>query len=173
MDRFSASPARTLAPSVERGARALARRVRAREGFSLVELMIATFLLSMGVLATAQMFTVADRHSAYSRQETLAIALAREIQEKIMSESFDTVRSVFDDTDTRQDDTIRDPCLDWQTHVQEQLGDLGYGTIQVVTPDDDESLEYGSVAVTVTMAWYEGASIVEMPLRFTIAKIGA
>lgn len=143
-----------------------------KSGFTLVELMIATFLLAVGILGTAQMLIVADRHVMNSALETNATSLAREIQEKIMSETFDTVYSVFDDTDTSAPETVRDPASVWAAHVNDRLP-FGKGEIQVTTPALDAALPYGTVAIEITMSWYEGKSLVTLPFRFTLAKIGA
>ena len=155
--------------------RAPGRRVNAtgRAGFTLVELMIATFLLTVGILATVQVFAVADKHVAFARQETIATALAQEIQEKIMSETFGDIVSIFDGIDTDDPGSVSSPAQEWAQHVTDRLGAEGRGTVQVLTPDNDESLPYGSVGVTVTLSWREGTQTIELPLRFTIAKIGA
>ncbi|MCC7143491.1 MAG: prepilin-type N-terminal cleavage/methylation domain-containing protein [Candidatus Eisenbacteria bacterium] len=153
--------------------RSVGARTRHRDGFTLVELMIATFLITVGILATSQVFVVADRHVSYSQQETTATALAQEIQEKIMSETFSDIATIFDGIDTNDPDSVPLPASDWATHVTERLPAGGRGVVEVVTPAQDETLPYGSVAVTITISWYEGTTEVEMPLRFSVAKIGS
>lgn len=54
-------------------------------GFSLLETLIATFLLAGGVLATAQMFILATRSNANSMQTTYTAALAQEKMEQLRS----------------------------------------------------------------------------------------
>lgn len=144
-----------------------------RDGFTLIELMIATFLITVGILATSQVFVVADRHVSYSQQETTATALAQEIQEKIMSETFSDIATIFDGIDTNDPDTVPLPAADWAAHVTERLPAGGRGVVEVVTAAQDETLPYGSVAVTITISWYEGTTELEMPLRFSVAKIGS
>ncbi|MFN8546920.1 MAG: prepilin-type N-terminal cleavage/methylation domain-containing protein [Candidatus Eisenbacteria bacterium] len=148
-------------------------RLDHRSGFTLVELMIATFLLTVGILATVQVFAVADKHVSFARQETIATSLAQEVQEKIMSETFSDIATVFDGADTDDPETLHTPTELWAEHVVDRLGEGGRGVITVLTPAQDASLPYGSVGVTITMSWLEGQSTIELPLRFTVAKIGS
>ena len=76
--------------------------VRGPDGFTLIELMIAVAFLSVGILAMAQVFAVANRHTGSARQETFAVALSEEIREKIMSEAFDQIRPIFNGADTER-----------------------------------------------------------------------
>jgi type II secretory pathway pseudopilin PulG len=52
-------------------------------GFSLLETMIATFLLATGVLATAQMFILATKGNSSAQRSTYASALAQEKMEQL------------------------------------------------------------------------------------------
>jgi type II secretory pathway pseudopilin PulG len=52
-------------------------------GFSLIETMIATFLLATGVLATAQMFILATKSNAAAQRSTFTAALAQEKMEQL------------------------------------------------------------------------------------------
>ena len=144
-----------------------------REGFTLVELMVAVFLMTVGVLAISQVMTVANRHTAYAREEMIANALAQEIREKIMSETFEDIKTIFNGVDTNNMGSVPAPAYDWATHVEDRLGPTGRGVIAVADHLDDPSLEYGMVGVTVTLSWKEGGNDVSFPLQFAVAKIGA
>ena len=54
-------------------------------GFSLLETLIATFLLAGGVLASAQMFLLATRSNSSSMQTTYTATLAQEKMEQLRS----------------------------------------------------------------------------------------
>jgi type II secretory pathway pseudopilin PulG len=58
---------------------------KSEAGFSLLETLIATFLLAGGVLATAQMFLLATKSNANSMQTTYTAALAQEKMEQLRS----------------------------------------------------------------------------------------
>lgn len=141
-----------------------------RAGFTLLELMIALMMLGVGVLGVAQVFAVANRHTAHAREETAAVCLAEEIREKIMSESFEDIYSIFNGVDTNDAGSIPLPAHDWATHVEDGLGIYGRGQIEVRRPEDDPGLSPGMVGVTVTMTWREGSRVVTLPLYFSVAK---
>lgn len=56
-----------------------------QSGFSLLETLIATFLLAGGVLATAQMFLLATRSNSTAMQTTYTATLAQEKMEQLRS----------------------------------------------------------------------------------------
>jgi prepilin-type N-terminal cleavage/methylation domain-containing protein len=141
-----------------------------RAGFTLVEVMIALVLLAVGVMGTVQVFAVASRHTAHAREETAAVCLAQEIREKIMSEAFDDIHSIFDNIDTNVPATVPTTAATWATHVTAELGPRGRGTVAVSTPANDPAIPNGMVAVTVTVSWREGSQTVSLPLRFNVAK---
>lgn len=142
-------------------------------GFTLVELMVAVFLMTIGVLAVSQVMVVANRHTASSRSEMLANSLAQEIREKIMTETFADIKTIFNGVDTNNAGSVPAPAYDWATHVEERLGPAARGTIVVTDPGDNPDLEYGMVGVVVTLYWKEGANDVSLPVQFAVAKIGA
>lgn len=157
--------------SVQRGPAPRTRR-GPKSGFTLVELMIAVFLMTIGVLAVSQVMAVANRHTAYAREEMIANSLAQEIREKIMSETFGDVKSIFNGVDTDNIGTITAPAADWADHVADRLGPTGRGRITVLDPEEDPDLEYGMLGVEVLLTWKERGNDVELPLKFAIARIG-
>jgi type II secretory pathway pseudopilin PulG len=142
-------------------------------GFTLVELMISVFLLVVGILGVSQVFAVSNRHTANARLETVANSLIQEIREKVMSENFDDIYSIFNGIDTDVVDTIPVPATEWAEHVEERLGEDGRGTVTIQRPEEDASLPNGMVRVSITVSWYEGSALVEFPMEFLVAKIGA
>ena len=152
------------------------RRIRpnrnGRDGFTLVETMVAVFLLTIGLLGVSQVFTVSSRHTMNSRKETVANSLAQEIREKIMSETFADVHSIFDGIDTNSG-TIAGPAQDWADHVIDRLGIGARGQVDIQLPAERADLEDGMLAVVITLSWYEGETLIDLPFEFAIAKIGA
>lgn len=152
--------------------RAIPQKKGRSDGFTLVETMVAVFLLTIGLLGVSQVFTVSSRHTMNSRKETVANSLAQEIREKILSESFDDIVSIFDGVDTGDPSSITSPASDWANHLAAGLGPDARGTVQVDTPDEDVSLSQGMVGVTVTIYWLEAGRSLSLPVRFAVAKIG-
>ena len=141
-------------------------------GFTLVELLIAVTILSIGIISVGQIFAISSRNATFGRTETMAVGLAREIQEKIMSESFDDVISVFDNVDTDNPGTLTNPCVIWGDHLRDQLGPNGRGTIQIQTAEEDAEILAGMLSVEVEISWKVGGQSFRVPLNFAMAKIG-
>ena len=80
-------------------------------GFSLLETLIATFLLAGGVLATAQMFILATKSNSNSMQTTYTAALAQEKMEQLRSLTwgFDTEGQGLPVSDTSSNLSIDPP----------------------------------------------------------------
>jgi prepilin-type N-terminal cleavage/methylation domain-containing protein len=142
-------------------------------GFTLVELMVAVVMLSIGILALAQVFAVANRHTSYAREQTAATCLAEEIREKIMSQEYDDIYGTFHGVDTDNPGSVPVVAGDWAAHLASELGAYGRGQIAVDTEDTDPSLAYGMLGVTVTITWRETFGTTTLPLRFAVAKTGA
>jgi prepilin-type N-terminal cleavage/methylation domain-containing protein len=153
--------------------RANRRTINPREGgFTLVELLVAVTILSIGIISVGQIFAVSSRNVSFGRTETMAVGLAREIQEKILSEAFDDVISVFDDVDTDNPGTLTNPCQVWADHLRDQLGPNGRGTIQIRTAEEDPEILAGMLSVEVDISWKVDGQSFHVPLNFAICKIG-
>ena len=142
------------------------------EGFTLVELLVAVSILTVGILSVGQIFAVSTQNATFGRTETYAVSLAREIEEKILSEAFEHVEMVFDGVDTQSEGTITEPCTVWAQHVEEQLGPNGRGTITVRNPTEDPQLLTGMVSVEVEMSWQRKGETYRYPLHFAITQVG-
>jgi hypothetical protein len=57
--------------------------------------------------------------------------------------------------------------------VIERLGPGARGRISVTPSEDDPDLPDGLVRVQIRVNWYEAGSLVELPMEFLVAKIGA
>jgi len=59
-----------------------------RQGFSLIELMIATFILGIGVLSVTTMIGTSISRNLSSKNDTIAMALAEQIMEELKARNF-------------------------------------------------------------------------------------
>jgi hypothetical protein len=139
---------------------------------TLVELMVALFLLSVGILAVSRLFIFSQRHAFHGRTETQATALAEEIREKILSENFDDLVTIFDGVDTQIPETVTTPCQTWAGHLEQGIGPTGHGRIQVLTPLEDPEIVDGMVTVVIEISWEESGQERSLPVRFSISKMG-
>lgn len=129
-------------------------------------------LLTVGVMATAQMLVVTSRHTSYARDETLAVSLAQEIREKVMSESFADLVSMFNGADTDVAGTISLPAAEWAQHVHDNLGPTARGEVSVDTPLEDPAIPNGMVRVSIRISWQQGDRLITVPLSFHVARTG-
>jgi prepilin-type N-terminal cleavage/methylation domain-containing protein len=146
---------------------------RAQSGFTLVELLVAVTLLAIGILSVGQIFAVSARNASFGRAETTAVSLAREIQEKILSESVDQVMTMFNGVDTDDAGTVTIPCTAWANHLTEQLGPNGRGRIWVRDSTEDPELLQGMFSVEIEISWLRDGETVTVPIRFAITEIGS
>jgi prepilin-type N-terminal cleavage/methylation domain-containing protein len=151
---------------------ALRARASRRDGFTLVELLVALSILSTGILSVAQLFIFSQRHAHDGRIETQATALAEEIREKVMSENFDDLVSIFDGVDTSSPSSVTLPCQEWAAHLDARLGPEGRGRVEVLGPAEDVEIVTGMLTIVVTVSWQESGQERSLPLRFSVAQIG-
>lgn len=142
-------------------------------GFSLVELMVAVTILAVGILSMGRLFAVSSQNATYSRQETKAVSLAREIQEKVLSESVDQVPTIFNGVDTDDPGSVTIPCEVWAAHVVEQLGPTGRGRIAVMDASQDPELMPRMYSVLVQISWLNRGDTLSFPLKFAITRVGS
>ena len=147
-------------------------RLSRSNGFSLIELMVALVILSVGILSVGQLLVTSRRHATFSRFETMAVSLSQEITERMMSEPFDDMKSIFDDVDTADAGTINDSCRDWSEHLADLLGSEGRGTVNVVDPIEDPSVPVGMYRIEINVSWVEGERARNLPHTFMHCKVG-
>ena len=111
------------------------RRVSCR-GFTAIEVIVASFLLTVGLLATSQLVIMATGHIALSRQQSDAASLAAQTMEQYRDINFSTLTAGTRNTTA----TVGVTLFSIQT---------------VVTVDDPQ---VGMKRVSVTVTWGGGQS---------------
>ncbi len=143
-----------------------------RAGFTLVELLVALVMLSVGLLGVGRMIVLSQHHAFHGRSETTAVTLAEEIREKIMSESFSDLVTVFDGVDTSLPGTVTLPCAPWAAHLAQQLGPSGIGRIQVLEAAEDPEISANMRTIVIQISWLQDGERKTVPLRFSISRMG-
>lgn len=151
-----------------------AKRPRAGSdaGFTMTELLVALTILAVGILSVGRMFIFSQRHAYFGRAETTAVTLAEEIREKIMSDNYDDLISIFDGVDTANSETITAPCQLWADHVSQQLGVSGRGEVLVLDHDEDPEIQEGMLTIDITVSWEENGQTRSVDMRFATCKMG-
>ncbi len=119
-----------------------ARRPSCR-GFTVIEVIVAAFLLTVGLLATSQLVVMATGHVALSRQHSAATSLAAQAVEQYRDINFATLGAACSPT-----------CTYTTTPT---VGAITYTVLTTVTVNDPAA---GLKRVTVSVSWGGGNSYV-------------
>lgn len=145
---------------------------RTRAGFTLVELMVALVLLAIGLLAVGRLLIFSQHHAYHGRSETTAVSLAEEIREKMLSENFNDLPTIFDGVDTSVPGTVPTPCQPWADHLAGELGPSGSGRIEVFGPGEDPEITDGMYSVLIEVSWDQAGETKTVDLRFATSRMG-
>lgn len=111
------------------------------QGFTVIEVIVASFLLTIGLLATSQLVIMATGHIALSRQQSDAASLAAQTVEQYRDINYTT---------------LGQGCSPSCTYtVTPTVGAITYSVQTVVTPDDPAA---GMKRVAVTVTWGGGTN---------------
>ncbi len=140
-------------------------------GFTLLEVLVAIVIVSIGLLAVAGMQTTAITGNASARDATIAIQLAEEMVDRIRVNAGDTP-AVYHGLDTNggtattctglsnQIDPALGDCVQWRSRLQNSGLSGAQGTV-TVTNDSPISK---TATITVTVTW---GSITTRTVKFT------
>lgn len=116
------------------------------KGFSLVELLIAVFLLTVGLLTVAAMQTTAINYNSWANRLTTATALAQEVMEDLLAR--DSTDAVF------QTDSGGEILYDFDkitAGTQNSITITGAGDFTATYAIDADSPAVGVATITVTV----------------------
>jgi len=128
------------------------------KGFTLIEVLISVFLLSVGLLAVAAMQTIAMTGSSSSNNTTLSTQLAEEMVDRIRVNGGYTP-NIYNSLDTGNCTGLIDPalgdCTQWRDRLQNSGLPGATGTVAVVpdSPLPRGATGFGTATVTVTVTW--------------------
>ena len=136
------------------------------QGFTLLEVLVAIVIVSIGLLAVAGMQTTAITANASAKDATIAIQMAEEMVDRIRVNAGDTP-GIYNNIDTNNNCAgLTDPalgdCTQWRARlIDASLGLSGArGTITVT----DDSPISKAATITVTITW---GSITTRSITFT------
>jgi len=122
-------------------------------GFTLLEVLVAIVIISIGLLAVAGMQTTAITANSSANNLTLALQLAEEMVDRIRVNGGDTPE-IYDNLDTGNcagltDTTARGDCNQWQTRLAGSGLSNAQGTVRVLTNNPISN----TATVTVIVRW--------------------
>ena len=133
-----------------------------QKGFTLLEVLVAIVIVSIGLLAVAGMQTTAITANASARDATIAIQFAEEMADRIRLNAGDTPETYHGlDTNggtattctglTAQNDPALGDCIQWRSRLQNASLGLS-GARGTVTVTDDSPISK-TANITVTITW--------------------
>lgn len=124
-------------------------------GFTLVEVMLSLFLLSIAVMTLMSMFTYAGRSILMGKKRTEATYIGQVMLERLTNDTLEHV-ALFSGVDTRVPSTFpaegtpeHTATDDWKSVMGARLHSGSYGT---VTVENSQPVE-GLTRITVTVIW--------------------
>ena len=137
-------------------------RINNNKGFSLVEVLIAIFILSIGLLGVAGMQVTAISANSFAQTGTVAIALAEEMVDRVRSHAgtspedyhgINTSNSVAA-IQAAYDDPIEGDTLAWKSRLESSLPNP-VGTVSVSVDNPTANAD----TVTIVVSWGRGRSL--------------
>jgi len=133
-----------------------------QKGFTLLEVLVAIVIVSIGLLAVAGMQTTAITANASAKDATIAIQLAEEMVDRIRVNAGDTPETYHGlDTNggtattctglTAQNDPALGDCIQWRSRLQDASLGLS-GAKGTITVTDDSPISKAAI-VTITITW--------------------
>ncbi len=126
--------------------------VRGEEGFTLLEVLIALVIVSVGLVAAAGMQSSAIFGNAFAKDTSLAVQLVEEMVERIRINGRDDP-TVYNGIDTSGTCSGTDPalgdCTQWQSRIQNSGLASAFGTVTVT----NNSPINKTATVSVTLTW--------------------
>jgi prepilin-type N-terminal cleavage/methylation domain-containing protein len=124
------------------------RSLATAEGFTLIEIMIAVVITSIGLLALGGLQVSLIRANALSQRMTAAISVAEQKLEQVKNAPYANIQS--------------------ESATQIQLPDLDLTFTRQVTVTDNSPLT-NTKTVNVTVTWLDGLKTYTIPFRTIIA----
>ena len=146
--------------------RDMKRDINNEKGFTLIEVLVAVFLLAVGMMSAASMQTTAISGNKFSKDTSLAIELAEEMIDRIRINGGNSPHK-YHGIDTRGTcggaDPVLGDCSQWKVRMEDpNLGlNRAFGTVTVSPANPDNEWSNGvpiprTATVEVEVEWRSG-----------------
>ena len=149
------------------------RFLRKQDGFSLVELMVAMVVMSIGFLAMSHIFMAAMEHSKQGKHDMAALNLANEILERIRATPYEDVYATYNGMKTADGTTIPAAARNWATHAAQ---DMPHGDFVVNVYKKGQKgyiTKNGILEVEILATWQERGNQRSMRTSTFLVRMGS
>lgn len=129
------------------------QRYKDAAGFTLVEVLVALFILSVGILGVSNMFITAIKANALGRNLTVANRLAQNLMEQVKTQTFGEVLNDLDNNTGISNKIVSGTAATATFKEAEATGGLNAVTYTVTLTQVADSPITGLNTVTVTVTW--------------------
>lgn len=129
------------------------QRYKNAAGFTLVEVLVALFILSVGILGVSNMFIIAIKANALGRNLTVANRLAQNLMEQVKTQTFGEVLNDLCSNTGISNCSVSGTAATATFKEAEATGGLNALTYTVTLTQVVNSPITGLNTVTVTVAW--------------------
>ncbi len=136
------------------------RRVRSERGFTLMEVLIATSVAAIGIVAALELFSGSTRLAGASTDQTQALVIGRSVMDQVLWRI-----DIEDGTESGELDEYR-----WTREVVTLEPSLGRGDTDELGEKDEESEDFELKGVSVVVSW-TNAGGVDKEIRLSSARI--
>lgn len=154
--------------------------MRKKQGFTLVELLIAVALLSIGIMALAESFKYIQRGIQVSKNKSIASNLAQEKMQIIKQKSYyniapttapfyltDFTPSIPYDNYFFPPETVLEAGVSYTRYTYIQNVQEDSGNLVIISPTSPDT---GMRQITVTVVWNEGGSRKKLQIKSVITN---
>jgi len=134
--------------------------VRFQRGFTLIEVLIATSVTAIGIVAALELFSGSTRLAGASADQTQALVIGRSVMDQVLWRI-----DIDDGTDSGEVDEYR-----WTREVVTLDPSLGRSDTDELGERDEESEDFELKGVSVVVSWTNAGGI-EKELRLSSARI--
>ena len=135
------------------------RDINNEKGFTLVEVLVAVFLLAVGMMSAASMQLTAISGNKFSKDTSLAIELAEEMIDRIRING-GRVAHNYNGIDTSGACSGSDPflgdCIQWKARIEDRSMGLGGSGVGKVTVTNDVPTPF-TATIEVEVRWSSGS----------------
>ncbi|NNE08887.1 MAG: type IV pilus modification protein PilV [Gemmatimonadetes bacterium] len=149
------------------------RLLQKQDGFSLVELMVAMVVMSVGFLAMSHIFMAAMEHSKQGKHDMAALSLANEILERVRATPYEQVYATYDGMTTTDLATIPSEARNWATHAAEEMPHGEFNVEIYKNGQKSYITENGILEVEVLASWQERGNTRTMRTSTFIVRMGS